>query len=112
LNFKHHILLLEDETEASDMLATFLEMQGYEVIKALNGAKAMEHIQSNPAGIDMAILDIMVPEINGIEICRTIRNHPMMKEIPVIFLTPKIRNGTKFMDWKWALTIISQNRQA
>jgi len=89
LNFKHHILLLEDETEASEMLATFLEMQGYAILKAADGNQALEAIEHDPTKIDLAILDIMVPGTNGIEICKTIRKHPVMKEIPVIFLTAK-----------------------
>lgn len=89
MNIKHTILLLEDETEAGEMLASFLELQGFQVKKALDGKQAVEFLQLDPSKIDLAILDIMVPEINGIEVCKHIRSHPVTKEIPVIFLTAK-----------------------
>lgn len=89
MNFKHQILLLEDETEAADLLHDFLTKQGYRVITANTGTEAMDIIKTDPARVDLAILDIMVPGISGIEICRHIRSHPVMRDIPVIFLTAK-----------------------
>lgn len=71
------------------MLADFLQMHDFEVLKAYNGNDALSIIKENPANVDLAVLDIMVPEINGIEVCTFIRNHPVMKDIPVIFLTAK-----------------------
>ncbi len=89
LNFKHTILLLEDETDSAELLSGFLEMDGFNLKVASNGKEALDIINENAAGIDLAILDIMVPEINGIEVCKFIRNHPVIRDIPVIFLTAK-----------------------
>lgn len=86
---KHTILLVEDEVEPAEMLANFLEMNNYNVLLAHDGKQALEHIEKRASDIHLAILDIMVPHVDGKEICRIIRKHPVLKDIPVIFLTAK-----------------------
>lgn len=86
---KHTILLVEDEIEPADMLANFLEMNGYQVLTAFDGKQAMAFIENRSSDINLAVLDIMVPFIDGRKICRVIRKHPVLREIPVIFLTAK-----------------------
>jgi two-component system phosphate regulon response regulator PhoB len=86
---KHTILLVEDEEEPAEMLANFLEMNDYEVLVAHEGNKALELIDQYAGEIHLAVLDIMVPNLDGKEICRRIRNHPVLNDIPVIFLTAK-----------------------
>ncbi|MDX1617637.1 MAG: response regulator transcription factor [Balneolaceae bacterium] len=88
---KHTILLVEDEEEPAEMLANFLEMAEYEVLVANEGGKALEYIDRRAGDIHLAILDIMVPDVDGKEICRRIRKHPVLRDIPVIFLTAKDR---------------------
>lgn len=88
---KHTILLVEDETEAAEMLSGYLEMKGYDLLVANDGRKALEIIEKRAGEIHLAVLDIMVPYTNGKEICKVIRNHPGLREIPVIFLTAKDR---------------------
>lgn len=73
------------------MLTNFLEMNGYSVATALEGNQAVELVDEKAGAIHLAILDIMVPDMNGYEICRYIRNHPVLHDIPVIFLTAKDR---------------------
>lgn len=86
---KHTILLVEDEIEPAEMLANFLEMNGYQVITAYDGRQALDFIENKSSEIHLAVLDIMVPFVDGKEICRVIRKHPVLREIPVIFLTAK-----------------------
>lgn len=88
---KHTILLVEDEKEPADMMANFLEMNGYRVLVAHDGSNAMEWIEREASRIHLALLDIMVPGVGGKEICRRIRTHPVMSDIPVIFLTARDR---------------------
>ncbi|MDZ7695227.1 MAG: response regulator [Balneolaceae bacterium] len=71
------------------MLANFLEMNDYEVLVAHDGNRAIELIDRRAGDIHIAVLDIMVPNVNGKEICRRIRKHPVLNDIPVIFLTAK-----------------------
>lgn len=86
---KHTILLVEDEVESGEMLANFLELNNYEVLWAKDGNKALEYIDENANDLHLAILDIMVPHHDGKEICRYIRQHPVVYEIPVLFLTAR-----------------------
>lgn len=86
---KHTILLVEDEIEPAEMLTNFLEMNGYQVLIAHDGKQALSVIENRSSEIHLAVLDIMVPFVDGREICRVIRKHPVLKEIPVIFLTAK-----------------------
>ena len=88
---KHTVLLVEDEVEPAEMLANFLEMNGYNVLLVHDGKKALETIENRAGDIHLAVLDIMVPHVDGKEICRVIRKHPVLKDIPVIFLTAKDR---------------------
>ena len=86
---KHTVLLVEDEVEPAEMLANFLEMNGFNVLLVHDGKKALEVIENRASDIHLAVLDIMVPHVDGREICRVIRKHPVLKDIPVIFLTAK-----------------------
>ncbi|TVQ73950.1 MAG: DNA-binding response regulator [Balneolaceae bacterium] len=89
MNFKRTILLVEDEAEPAEMLSSYLEMHGYDVLLAMDGNRAIDLIDKNAQLIDLAILDIMVPEKDGYEICSYLRKHPVLSDVPVIFLTAK-----------------------
>lgn len=86
---RHTILLVEDEEEPAEMLANFLEMNDYRVLVAHDGEEALSLIEKHAGDIHLAVLDIMVPKVDGREICRRIRKHPVLSDIPVIFLTAK-----------------------
>ncbi|WP_103664907.1 response regulator transcription factor [Gracilimonas amylolytica] len=86
---KHTILLMEDEEESGEMLANFLELNDYNVLWAKDGKQALKYIEENANEIHLAILDIMVPHHDGKEICSNIRQHPVIYDIPVLFLTAR-----------------------
>ena len=65
---RHTILLVEDEEEAGEMLANFLELNNYKVLWAKDGKKAIEYINENANDLHIAILDIMVRYHDGKEI--------------------------------------------
>jgi len=88
---RHTILLVEDEREPAEMMASFLEMHGFEMLVAHDGEEALQLIESNAGRIHLALLDIMVPGVDGHEICRAIRRHPVLRDTPVIFLTARDR---------------------
>ena len=79
------ILLAEDEENIRDVVKLNLELEGYEVIEAVNGKEAVHLFQEQH--FDALILDVMMPEMNGFEVCEQIRLSNT--EIPVIFLTAK-----------------------
>ncbi len=79
------ILLVEDEESISEMVALNLGLEGYEVEVVSTGTKAAELIESNNP-VDLYILDVMLPGISGVDLCRMIRKK---SDTPVLFLSAK-----------------------
>ena len=78
------ILIVEDEVSFSDALAYLLKKESYEVEVAVNGAEAIERFQTFTP--DLILLDLMIPEVSGTEVCRVIRS---TSQVPIIMLTAK-----------------------
>ena len=79
------ILVVDDEPDNLILLEELLVLEGYTTISANNGKEALQVAsQSLP---DLILLDVMMPEIDGFEVCQWLRNHPQLKTIPIIFLT-------------------------
>ena len=89
MNTEITVLVVEDEEEPAEMLKNYLEMHEYQVLLAKDGDSAVGLINNYADSIDIAVLDIMIPGEDGYELCRRIRNHSMLSDIPVIFLTAK-----------------------
>ena len=85
---KDHILLVEDEPDLLQTLSFNFESEGYKVSKALNGEEAMKLLEKNNS-IAMVILDLMLPDTSGLDICRHIRKTDDLKDILVIMVTAK-----------------------
>ena len=83
-----HILLVEDEPDLLQTLSFNFESEGYKVSKALNGEEAIKLLDKNDS-IAMVILDLMLPDMSGLDICRHIRNTDNLKNILVIMVTAK-----------------------
>ncbi|CAN5286682.1 two-component sensory transduction protein RegX [soil metagenome] len=79
-----HILLVEDEIALSEPLAYLLKREGYEVTVAADGPTAIAEF--NRGGVDLILLDLMIPGIPGTEVCRQIR---ITSQVPIIMLTAK-----------------------
>lgn len=86
------ILVVDDEKEIADLLEFYLKNEGYEVIKVNTGKEAIHVIESQD--IDLAILDIMLPDIDGFTILKNIREKYFY---PVIMLTAKVEDIDKIM---------------
>lgn len=80
------ILLVDDEMKIRILLKDFLEREGYKVIEADDGKNALETFQGMNGSIDMVLLDVMLPQIDGWTVCREIRK---ASEVPVIMLTAR-----------------------
>lgn len=81
------ILVVEDEEITSDLLRRYFNMVGYDVVNALTGKDAIQKaLDSKPTVI---ILDIMLPDMDGYEICKRLRSDERTDQIPIIFLTQK-----------------------
>lgn len=86
------ILILEDEVNIRSFVVINLKRAGYDAIEAGTGAEALERLKENP-DVGVAILDIMLPDIDGFEVCRTIR--ATNKQIGIIMLTARTQEMDK-----------------
>ena len=83
-----HILIVEDEKDLSDTLEYNFKKAGYKVSMSLEGNKAISLAtgKNNP---DLVILDLMLPDISGLDVCKEIRSNPVSKNTPILMLTAK-----------------------
>lgn len=79
------ILVVDDTPDNVRLLSTILTAQGYQVRKALNGQRAIATVQEFPP--NLILLDVMMPEMNGYEVCEKLKASPTTSSIPVIFLS-------------------------
>ncbi|PSB21695.1 response regulator [Phormidesmis priestleyi ULC007] len=81
------VLVVDDSTTVRLILAEYLESSGYAVIEAIDGIEAIKQIQTHHP--DLVITDIVMPRMNGYELCRWIKSDPRTKNIPVMMCTIK-----------------------
>jgi DNA-binding response OmpR family regulator len=84
MNPVDRILLVEDDPRLAEMLSEYLGQSGFRVSHAPTGRSAMEHIAA--AGIDAVILDLMLPDMDGLDVCRQLR---AVSDVPVLMLTAR-----------------------
>ena len=81
------ILVVDDEKNILELVRFNLEREGYQVITSLDGVRGLELARSeNP---DLIVLDVMLPEMNGLEVCRELHQDPATKKIPIIMLSAR-----------------------
>jgi two-component system phosphate regulon response regulator PhoB len=81
------ILVVEDEEEIRELVAYTLVKQGYRVIPAESGEQALRSVRSETP--DLVVLDLMLPGMDGLEVCRTLKRDPETATIPIVMLTAK-----------------------
>ena len=86
------IMVVDDEREIADLIEVYLRNDGYTVYKFYNGTDALKCVESTE--IDLAILDVMLPDVDGFHICQRIREHFFY---PIIMLTAKVEDTDKIM---------------
>ncbi len=79
------ILIVDDEISGLHTLESILDGQGYQIVMAQSGPEALEKTRALLP--DVILLDVMMPGMDGFEVCRSIRNDPLLAEIPIIMLT-------------------------
>ena len=84
---RQSVLVVEDEEDIMEVIRFNLEKDGYEVNQALSGEKALQVIENNLPSL--VLLDLMLPGINGLDLCRILKQNDRTKAIPVIMLTAK-----------------------
>ena len=81
------VLIVEDEADIRDLLVFHLEREGYHVTKSKSGAEAVRLAHASPP--DLVLLDLMLPEMDGLEVCRRLRRDPVTQAIPIVMLTAR-----------------------
>src|SRR5215471_5100806 len=93
---KHSILLVEDEENLHEALKLNLELEGYEVSSSYNGAAALKAVEAEY--FDLIILDVMLPEVDGINVTETIRLQNI--DVPILILSAKNTSADRVLGLK------------
>lgn len=92
---KTHILVVDDEEDIRFLLRKILEKADYSVSEAENAQKALEKLFQDK--FDLLLLDVMMPDIDGVELSRKIRENEKLKKIPIVMLT--VMSATEDKEW-------------
>ena len=84
------VLVAEDEKDIRRLVVFTLERAGYEILEAGDGREALRLATENQP--DLILLDVMMPFMNGYEVCRNLREIPEMKNVPIVLLSAKAQN--------------------
>jgi len=86
---KKNILIVEDEEDIFELIRYNLAKEGYEVNGVFSGEEALKVIKTRNILPDLVILDLMLPDLDGFEVCKVIKNNVLTQHIPIIMLTAK-----------------------
>jgi len=92
---KRSVLIVDDDPRVCEVLTLYLEKEGMVVLTAEDGRECLEKFKRNKDDIGLIILDIMMPDINGWDVCRTLRSRGFM--VPVLMLTAKTEDYDKIL---------------
>ena len=92
------VLVLEDERDVAELIRYTLAKEGYGVLLTTNGADALRLAREAPP--DVILLDILVPQLNGWEVCRRLKEDPDLAGIPVIMVTGRVDEGDKVLGFE------------
>lgn len=81
------ILIVDDEKDIVELIAYHLKKEGFTPVEAFDGEAALKLLKTQKP--DLMILDLMLPKLNGLDVCRTVRSHPATAGVPIIMLTAK-----------------------
>jgi two-component system alkaline phosphatase synthesis response regulator PhoP len=95
---KQHIFLVEDEESLANTIALNLQLENYEVNIARSGSEALKKFTKNSSNINLVILDVMLPDIHGFDLCKEFKT--LNPAVPVIFLTAKNSTSNKISGLK------------
>jgi two-component system phosphate regulon response regulator PhoB len=84
---KQRILVIDDEPDVVDLIAFNLRGAGFDVVTAADGVTGLKRARA--PGVDLVILDLMLPGIDGIEVCKTLRRDPVTGHLPIIMVTAR-----------------------
>src|SRR5262245_23765096 len=81
------VLVVDDEPDLLELVHYNLTRAGYDVACVMSGAEALSHAQLHPP--DLILLDVLLPDVDGLEVCKALRRHPQTERIPIVMLTAR-----------------------
>lgn len=91
-------LIVEDEPEANHLLAMLVQLRGYRTDSAYTGGEALEKVRNQPP--DIVFLDLMLPDMNGYEVCRTLKTRKATSLIPVVMVTARVAAENRLQSFR------------
>lgn len=85
MDYRHHILIVEDDLKIAALLADYFDAAGYRTSRVTDGLSAVEAVRAGK--VDLVILDLMLPQLDGIGVCRAVRG---FSQVPIIMLTARV----------------------
>ena len=82
-----HVLVVEDDHDIADLITHYLQNAGHTTHRLASGAETMRYLEAHPT--DLVVLDLMLPGLGGMAVCRAMRDNPGTSQIPVIMLTAR-----------------------
>lgn len=95
-------LIVEDEPEANHLLSMLVQLRGYRTDSAYTGGEALEKVRQDPP--DIVFLDLMLPDINGYEVCKSIKGSRPTSLIPVVMVTARIAAENRLQSFRVGAT--------
>ena len=89
------ILVIEDEKDIQELLQLYLKRDGYDVHIAKDGETGLR--KASQERYDLILLDLMLPQLDGLEVCRTLRSRPQTADIPIIMITAKAEESDRIV---------------
>lgn len=86
------ILVVDDEEDTVELARMVLEFEGYRVFSANNGQEAIDFLKKEDEKPNLVLLDVLMPKMDGLKVCKWIKENPDLKEIPVLLFTAKVGN--------------------
>lgn len=81
------VLVVDDDPDVVAICSLVLESEGYEVAAALNGSEAVDKVTKSEGDIDVVLLDVMMPVIDGLTVCKMVKRDPRTRDLPVIIMS-------------------------
>ena len=94
------ILVVDDERNIVELVRLYLEKEGFAVVAAADGEQALAQFER--ADPDLVVLDLMLPKLDGFEVCRELRRR---SDVPILMLTARSEDVDAIVAWSWAPTI-------
>jgi DNA-binding response OmpR family regulator len=94
-NAQKHVLVVEDEPNIRDLVCLHLGLEGYECVPIADGHEALKVATEQP--FDLVVLDLMLPGVDGVTICRAIRRQGVNRDVPILMLTARREESDKVL---------------